>query len=418
MEGKKALIITIGNELLIGQVMDTNSPWIAQQLEVLNIPTSKRLAIPDSETVIIESLDESISQADLIILTGGLGPTKDDLTKNALAKYFRAKLIRNDAVSRHITTLVLQKGRTLTAEIEDQALVPENCTTLQNEIGTAPGMWFEKSGTIIISLPGVPHEMKNIFEKEVIPKLKEKHFGFSRQHRYFLLPGAAETDISRKIASVEDALPSYISLAYLPGMGLLRLRLTGSHENARQLQKELDNFSLQIKTILRNQIAAEKDIPIEAVVGEVLKEKKLKIGFAESCTGGLLANKITNIPGSSAYFNGAIISYANDVKEGLLGVSPETLATQGAVSEETVLQMAQQARKLLKTDIALSVSGVLGPGGGSAEKPVGTVWMAISDKYKTEAKLFHFWFDRLQNKERAANAALGWLYQWLTNNSI
>lgn len=416
MEGRKAIIVTIGDELLMGQVVDTNSSWIAQQLELSGIQTIRRWAIPDNDAVIQQTLADVIALADYSIFTGGLGPTNDDLTKNAMAHYFGSKLVRNEKVYLHILKIFSDRKRTLTQGNEDQALVPDNCTVLYNSIGTAPGMWFEKNEKVVISLPGVPYEMKAIFEQEVLPRIRQNGSGFFRQHRHFLLMNVSETDIAQKIKSIENALPERIKLAYLPGFGGLRLRLTGSGENEEQLRKEIDHLAFEIENTLGNLIAAKEDIPIEEVVGRLLLENQLKLGLAESCTGGLIAHKITNIPGSSAYFNGAIISYDNQVKKDLLNVSGEVLQVHGAVSEGTVCQMAAAARKSLKVDIALSISGILGPGGGSDKKPTGTVWMAIADVHQTEAKLFHFYYDRLLNKERAANTALEWLRKWILNS--
>lgn len=413
MEGKKAIIITIGDELLIGQVMDTNSPWIAQQLELVGIQTIRRWAIPDDVTVIQQSLDEALLLSDYIIFTGGLGPTKDDLTRRAIAQYFGSQLLRNEKAYQHILKIFSDRGRTITKENEDQALVPDNCIVLQNAIGTAPGMWFEKGGRVVLSLPGVPYEMKDIFLKEVIVRIKKNVTGFFRQHRHFLLINVSETDIARKIESVENSLPDYIKLAYLPGFGGLRLRLTGGHSDEKKLSMEMDHFASGIETILGKLIAGKEDLLIEAVIGQLLKDKQLKLGLAESCTGGFIANRITNIPGCSAYFNGGIVCYDNQVKKDLLAVSEEMLRVHGAVSEATVRKMAEQARTLLRVDIALAISGILGPDGGSDTKPVGTVWMAISDETKTEARQFHFYYGRLQNKERAANNALEWMRKWL-----
>lgn len=412
-EGKKAVIISIGDELLIGQVVDTNSVWIAKQLELTGVQVVRHWAVPDEEEAISESLNEAIKIADCILLTGGLGPTRDDRTKKVLAAYFGSRLIRNEAASRHIISLFEKTGRALTAENENQALVPDNCIVLQNAVGTAPGMLFEKEGKKIFSLPGVPFEMKAMFLKSVLPRITSENESYCRLHHHFLLANVSETEIAKTILHIENDLPSYIRLAYLPGASILRLRLTGSHVDAGFLKKMMAEFVDRIRSVLQHQIIAEEPLLLEDLLGKLLLEKKLQIGFSESCTGGLLSHKITNIPGSSAYFKGSVISYANEIKTSLLEVSEDALQTEGAVSEATVRQMANHARKLLEVDIALAVSGILGPDGGSSEKPVGTVWMAIADEEKTEARLFKFRYDRLQNKECAANAALAWLMIWL-----
>lgn len=413
MKAKNAIIITIGDELLIGQVVDTNSTWIARQLEPVGVRTIRRWAVPDEEYAIRTAIDEATKLADYIFLTGGLGPTKDDLTKQVLVTYFGSRLVRNEPSYKHIVAIFERPGRILRPENEDQAMVPDNCTVLQNKIGTAPGMLFEKEGRMIFSMPGVPYEMKAMFKEAVLPKIKAVTQTFGRLHHHFLLVNASETEIARAIQDIENKLPPYIRLAYLPGSGILRLRLTGSHEDAVLLKKEMDALAADIRGVLKEQIIAENGLSLENLVGNLLREKQLQLGFAESCTGGLLGDRITNVPGSSAYFKGSIVSYAYEVKTNLLEVSEDILKTKGAVSEATVRQMAGQARQLLNVDIALAVSGILGPGGGSEEKPVGTVWMAISDRSRTETKLFKFRYDRLQNKERAANAALAWLIGWV-----
>ena len=412
-----AIIITIGDELLLGQVVDTNSSWMAQQLDILGIKTIRRVAIADEPQALKDELNIAIQKAAYVFLTGGLGPTKDDLTKQTLAEYFDTRLVQNDEVLHHIERIFEQSGRTLTLANKQQALLPEKCLVLPNEIGTASGMWFTQSECHVIALPGVPYEMKGIFTEEIIPKIKAQQQNFFHGHRHFLLMNASETVIAKKIADIENQLPNFINLAYLPGIGALRLRLSGGHRDEQLLNAELDKIALQIKNTLGTLIAATEDIVIAAVVGNILKAKNLTLALAESCTGGLIASKITDIPGSSAYFNGGIVCYAYSVKEDLLGVSRQTLEQEGAVSEATVLQLAEQARQSLRTDYALAISGILGPDGGTPDKPVGTVWMAIAGPQGTTAKRFYFRFDRWRNKELAANTALEWLRQSLESDS-
>ncbi|HET8574346.1 MAG TPA: competence/damage-inducible protein A [Edaphocola sp.] len=413
MKQNKAIIITIGDELLLGQVVDTNSSWMAQQLDVLGIKTVRRVAVADEIRPLRDELDAAISQAGYVFLTGGLGPTKDDLTKQALAEYFDTPLVQNDEVLHYIEQIFERSGRVLTLANKRQALLPESCLVLPNKIGTASGMWFHKPECHIISLPGVPYEMKAIFINEVIPKIKARQQAFFRGHRHFLLMNVSETVIAQKIAGIETGLPSFARIAYLPGIGALRLRLSGSHSDERYLNSVLDEAAAQIKAILGTLIAATEDLSIAEVVGGILKDKGLTLGLAESCTGGLIASKITDVAGSSAYFNGGIVCYANAVKENILDVSRQTLEHNGAVSEAAVLQMAICARQRLRTDYALAVSGILGPDGGTEENPVGTVWMAIAGSSGTKAKRFHFRFERRHNKELAANTALEWLRQYI-----
>lgn len=411
-----AIIITIGDELLLGQVVDTNSSWMAQQLDILGIKTIRRVAIADEPQALKDELNIAIQKAAYVFLTGGLGPTKDDLTKQTLAEYFDMSLVQKNEVLRHIEHIFEQSGRVLTLANKQQALLPEKCLVLPNKIGTASGMWFTQSECHIVALPGVPYEMKGIFTEEIVPKIKAQQQNFYHGHRHFLLMNASETVIAQKIADIENGLPDFIRLAYLPGIGALRLRLSGGHSDEQFLNTELDKIAAQIKDTLGTLIAATEDLPIAAVIGKLLKANGLTLGLAESCTGGLIAHKITDIPGSSAYFDGGIVCYAYSVKENLLDVRQQTLEQEGAVSEATVLQMAKQARKNLQTDYALAISGILGPDGGTKEKPVGTVWMAISGPSGTRAKRFYFRFDRWRNKELAANTALEWLRQSLEND--
>lgn len=413
MKHNTAIIITIGDELLLGQVIDTNSAWMAQQLDILGIKTIRRVAIADEVQALKDELDAAIQKAGYVFLTGGLGPTKDDLTKQSLAEYFDTPLVQNDEVLCHIEQIFERSGRKLTAPNKQQALLPESCMVLPNKIGTASGMWFNKSECHIIALPGVPYEMEGIFTDEIIPEIRGQQQMFCNSHRHFLLMNASETVIAKKIESIENRLPSFIRLAYLPGIGALRLRLSGRHPDEQYLNSELDRIAGQIGDTLGALIAATEDLPIAAVVGKLLKAKGRTLGLAESCTGGLIASKITDIPGSSGYFNGDIVCYAYSVKEDLLGVSRQTLEQEGAVSEATVLQLAEQARQGLRTDYALAISGILGPGGGTPGKPVGTVWMAIAGHQGTTAKRFHFCFDRLRNKELAAHTALEWMRQFI-----
>jgi nicotinamide-nucleotide amidase len=402
----QSIIITIGDELLIGQTIDTNSAWIAQQLNKEGIQVKRRIAVGDERNAIMDALDESIPHAQIIFLTGGLGPTADDITKPLLCEYFGGRLIVNETVLSHVKQIFSKRNRPFLERNLKQAEVPDNCQVLFNRMGTAPGMWFEKDGCIIISLPGVPFEMQTIVSEEIIPRLRERFTGNHIIHKTLITVGLGESFIADKIEDIETRLPAHIHLAYLPTPGFVKLRLTTEGSDKASLQNEVDIWSKLIQERLGNHVAATDDVSLEEIAIRTLKEHRLTLGLAESCTGGYVANRITNIAGSSAYFKGSIVSYANEVKEDVLGVSHETLMTVGSVSEETVIQMAEAARKVLNVDIALAISGILGPGGATAEKPVGLVWMAIADKNKTETHEFHFFYDRLRNKELAAHAAL------------
>ena len=401
-----SIIITIGDELLIGQTIDTNSAWIAQQLNKIGINIKRRIAVADEAMAISEALDESIPFADIIFLTGGLGPTADDITKPLLCDYFGGNLVMNETVLQHVQQIFAKRNRPFLDRNSKQAEVPDNCQVLFNRMGTAPGMWFEKDNCIIISLPGVPFEMQTIVSEEVLPRLKERFKGNYIYHKTLMTIGVGESFIAEKIEDIENALPANIHLAYLPTPGFVKLRLTSEGTDKAKVENEVDIRAELIMQRLGNIVAATEDIPLEEIVARAAKEHRITIGLAESCTGGYVANKLTDLAGSSSFFKGSIVCYANEVKENLLKVPKSILETVGAVSQETVIQMAEQARKVLNVDVALSISGILGPGGATAEKPVGLVWMAIVSANRTESKQFNFFYDRARNKEMAANAAL------------
>lgn len=412
----RAIIITIGDELLLGQVVDTNSAWIGQELAKLGIGVAERLAVADEEEAILEAIGRALDKTPLVIITGGLGPTRDDLTKDVLCRYFQSALREDPEVLRHIRAIFDQKGMALLPSNRAQALVPVKARTLFNRMGTAPGMWFEDDGRDVISLPGVPFEMKTILEEEVWGRLREKYSRFSVEYKTLQILGIGESYIAERIRDIEDGLPPYIGLAYLPGMGNVRLRLTGSHSDAPMLRQQLEAITARIEERLGELVAADEDIPVEAIVGRMLAAQGKTLGLAESCTGGYLAHRITNIPGSSAYFKGGIVSYHNAIKTGLLSVPTEVLETAGAVSAETVCQMAKEAIPLLGADLIIAVSGILGPDGGTPEKPVGTVWIALSDGRRTESRRLNLRFDRVENKERIATEAFNWLRLWLQSS--
>jgi nicotinamide-nucleotide amidase len=411
-----SIIITIGDELLIGQTIDTNSAFIAQQLNKSGIQVKRRIAVGDERNAILDALNESIPNADIVFLTGGLGPTADDITKPLLSEYFGGKLTVNETVLAHVKQIFSRRNRPFLERNLKQAEIPENCQVLFNRLGTAPGMWFEKDNCIIISLPGVPFEMQTIVEEEVMPRLTERFKDYYIYHKTLMTVGIGESFIAEKILDIENALPADIHLAYLPTPGFVKLRLTTEGTDKTRMEYEVGVRAQLIQQRLGNYIAATDDISLEEIVANSLTEHRLTLSLAESCTGGYVANKITNLAGSSSYFKGSIVSYANEVKENLLSVTHETLMSVGAVSEVTVKQMAEKAREVLKSDIALSISGILGPGGATDEKPVGLVWMAICNKSITVTKEFHFFYDRLRNKELASNAALDMIRMFIAEH--
>lgn len=412
MEKVFASIITIGDELLIGQVIDTNSAWIAQELNKAGVQIKNRVAVGDVWEDIWNALETERKKASIILITGGLGPTADDITKPLLCEYFGGKMIMDEATLAHVTDIFERiLKRPMIERNRKQAEVPDVCTVLKNERGTAPGMLFEKEGVIFVSMPGVPHEMKWIMTAHVIP-LIEKRFstGFIR-HRTLLTAGIGESFLAEMIQDIETSLPKHIKLAYLPNYGMVRLRLSGTGSDPVQLTNEIAIYFQQLLQRTEKYLVTDDDVPMELVVGNLLKERKQTMTTAESCTGGYIAHLITKHNGSSAYYQGSIISYANKVKEDLLMVPNDILTTKGAVSEDTVKIMAETARKIMKTDYALAVSGIMGPKGGTEQKPVGMVWAAAASEEKTVTQLFQFRFDRSRNIELTAINALNLLRQ-------
>lgn len=411
-----ASIITIGDELLIGQVVDTNSAWMAQELNKAGIWLRRRVAVGDSKEEIINALDEESKHASIILITGGLGPTADDITKPVLCEYFNGKLVIDEGALANVTTIFAKLNRPMIERNRQQAEVPDTCTVIPNKRGTAPGMWFEKNGKVYVSMPGVPHEMKGMMTDYVIPRLQQ-YFTFPFiDHRTLLTAGIGESFIAEKIKDWEGALPPHLKLAYLPNYGMVRLRITGTDSDKARLQNVLNvQFGL-LKDLVKEWMVVGEDLPIQQVVGRLLLERKATVATAESCTGGYIAHLITSIPGSSAYFKGAVVSYANTAKEQLLGVPDQVLESTGAVSEETVRQMVAGAIAALQTDYAVATSGIMGPAGGTVEKPVGTVWIAAGNKEKIIAESFHFRYDRGRNIEMAATYALNMLRKFIQSD--
>ena len=403
-----AEIITIGDELLIGQVVDTNSAWMGQKLNEIGIKVKQITSISDDKTHILTTLAEAQERADIILITGGLGPTKDDITKKTLCEYFQTELIFNEPSFKIIEEIFQARGRVVSETNRLQAFVPANCTVLLNKNGTAPGMWFEKNETIFISMPGVPTEMKSLMETEVIPRLTARYKMAPIVHKTILTQGIGESFLSDLIEKWELALPEYMKLAYLPSAGTVRLRITASGKNESQLRNEVEEQADSLKSLISDHIYGYEDEQLEEIVGKLLIEKGQTLGTAESCTGGFIAHKITSIAGSSNYYLGSIVPYSNDLKTGLIMVNPELIKLHGAVSSEVVSELAERARKLLKTDYCIATSGIAGPTGGSKEKPIGTVWIAISSEKSVKAWKVQLGSNRLRIiKETALHALNG-----------
>jgi len=407
MQITAASIITIGDELLIGQVIDTNSAWMAQELNKAGVKVIRRLAVGDVWNDIWTALDEESKHADIILITGGLGPTADDITKPLLCKYFGGTMKVDEGALQNVKNIFenILKRPLINRNLQ-QAEVPDCCSVLQNKRGTAPGMWFEKMGKIFVSMPGVPHEMKGMMELDVIPQLL-KRFSFPHiVHNTLLTVGVGESFLAEIIQEFEAALPSYIKLAYLPNYGMVRLRLTATGFDAVSINKEVAEQFSSLKTLVQAYLATDKDEPMQQVVAKLLLSNKKTISTAESCTGGYIASLFTAAAGASAYYSGSVVSYSYEAKERLLQVDKNLLETTGAVSEEVVIQMAKGALKNIGTDYTISVSGIMGPDGGSFEKPVGTVWIAVGNQHKIIAQKMRFRFDRQRNIELTAVNAL------------
>ena len=393
----KAEIITIGDEILYGQITDTNTQWISAELDKIGIRTIRKSSIGDSEKAILEIFEESSKRADLVIVTGGLGPTKDDITKKTFCKYFNTELIDHPQAQIDVTAYFQKRGYVLYGTNKSQYQLPANATYIQNTMGTAPGMWFDFEGVIYISMPGVPYEMKGLMTLTILPKLQEHFKTPIIFHKVIRTVGIGESYLAEMIETWEDALPENVKLAYLPSMGNVKLRLTGFGEDLQVVESQVaEQFQKILPTIQEYVYGFGKD-ELEEVVGKILTERKETVSVAESCTGGYLAHQFTKVSGSSAYFVGGILSYDNAVKINQLGVKQETLNTYGAVSEQTVIAMAENVRKLMKTTYGLATSGVAGPSGGTPEKPVGTIWIAISSEKGVIAKQLTLGGSREQN---------------------
>lgn len=404
-----AEIVSVGDELLIGQVINTNAAWLAENLNMSGVRVSRILTLPDERDELISGLTESMERADLVIITGGLGPTRDDITKNVLCSIFDSHLVINHEILNDITVLFRKRGYKMTPLNEKQAEVPHNCIPLHNKLGTAPGLWFEKNGKIVVSVPGVPYEMKELYAEQILPRLKKTLPPGYIIHKTVLTQGVGESFLADMIREWEEKLPENMKLAYLPQPGIVRLRMTATGQDENVLNGQVSDELEKLKNIIGKLAFGYDKDTLEAVIGRMLSETGKTLSTAESCTGGYIAHIITSVAGSSTYYKGSVVSYANEIKTGMLDVREETLIKHGAVSEETVIQMAENIRMKFRTDYSIAVSGIAGPDGGTNEKPVGTIWVAIALPEKTVTKKFLFGDNRMRNIQRAALSALNLL---------
>jgi len=413
-----ASVITIGDELLIGQTIDTNSAWMAQELNKIGVWVKRRVAVGDSREDIWQALDEESKESEIVLITGGLGPTADDITKPLLCDYFGGKMIVNEKVLEHVKNIFIRLKRPIIDRNLKQAEVPDVCEVLMNMRGTAPGMLFRKGKKIYISLPGVPYEMKGIFTDHVL-SLIQKEFQLPYIiHRTLLTAGAGESFIAERIQNWEAKLPEHIKLAYLPNYGLVRLRLTAHGLEKESLEKEVNELFDELQEQVKDIMVVNEDIPLEQALGNLLIEKNKSLATAESCSGGYIAHLLTSVPGSSMYFKGTVVAYSYDAKETILGVNHETLEIKGAVSEETITEMFDGLMRITTAEYGIATSGVMGPTGGTDDKPVGTVWIAYGSREKMIAKRLHFRFERMKNIELTAVNALLLLLQFIKSEEV
>ena len=412
----KAEIITIGDEILIGQIIDTNSAWIAEQFNLHGIEIYQITSVHDDKNHIIEALKNAEEKVDLVILTGGLGPTKDDITKNVLCDFFNTKLVFHEPTFEHIKERFKNRNIDLNKLNRDQALVPEKCTVISNKAGTAPCMWFEKNDTIFVSVPGVPFEMKNLIENEILPRLENNGKTKAIYHKTVLTQGLPESMLAQQIEEWEDALPENIKLAYLPNPMAIRLRLSAIGKDKNQIKELVETEIEKLHKIIPENIFGYDNETLAGVIGEILRKNGKTLAVAESCTGGYISHLITSVPGSSEWYKGGVSAYSNELKQNLLGVSVNSLENHGAVSERVVREMAEGARRNLGTHFAVATSGIAGPTGGTTEKPVGTIWIAVAGPDKTVAEKFVFGDNRERNIIRSSQTALQMLRRLVLNS--
>lgn len=409
----KSEIITIGDEILIGQILDTNSQYISQALNRAGVTVGERTSIGDDAAQIVEALDHALHDYDIVIITGGLGPTKDDITKHTLTRYFGSQLRYDEQVAEHIRTLLARRGIAFNDLNRGQAMVPKCCTVLFNAHGTAPGMWFEREGKVVVSLPGVPFEMKHLMEDEVMPRLHKRFALRAIVHRTMITSGIAESMLAERIAEWENALPNGLKLAYLPAPNVVRLRLSAYEVDGESVRAEIDREFEKLYAIIPANIVGFEQASMQELVHNRLIERKQTLAVAESCTGGAIASLFTAQAGASQYFLCGVVSYSNEAKAEVLGVNPDDIKQYGAVSEQVARQMAEGAKRVAHADFAVSTTGIAGPTGGTAQKPVGTVWIGIATPERSFAVLRDCGTDRSQIISRASAYAVALLYEQL-----
>jgi nicotinamide-nucleotide amidase len=412
----KATIITIGDELLIGQTIDTNSAWMGAELSKSGFDIHRITSIHDRREDILYTLNEVLGKTDIVLITGGLGPTSDDITKQALCEFFNTRLVINVEVFSMIEGMMKHRNFAMNENNRMQAMVPESCRVLKNATGTAPGMWFEKEGTIYISMPGVPHEMKHIMTVHVLPELNKRFTSQVIIHRNIMTYGTFEARLAEILIGFEEKLPENIRLAYLPSSGVIKLRLTATGTNREFLEKTVNDQIKTLYKIIPEFIYGEDEESLEMVIGKLLKTKNNTVCTVESCTGGEIAHLITCVPGSSAYYKGSVIAYSNSIKTQLLGIHNDLIEKHGAVSQEVVQEMAISGRRILDTDYALATSGIAGPDGATETKPVGTIWMAVASSKGVVSEKRTFGNDRVTNIKRFSLAALNLLRRQIIND--
>ena len=406
----KSTIITIGDEILIGQILDTNSRYISQALNRIGVVVTERTSIGDSAEQIVSTLDRALAQSDVVIITGGLGPTKDDITKHTLARYYNSELVYNEQVGSFVEQLLARRGIAFTELNRGQAMVPKCCTVLHNAHGTAPGMWFERDGKVVVSLPGVPFEMRHLIDDSVVPMLAERFELKAIVHRTMITSGIPESILAERIATWEDNLPDVLHLAYLPAPNVVRLRLSAYEVDGQSVRRMIDDEFDKLKGIIPEAIVGFEDATVEQLVHRWMTENGKTLSVAESCTGGAIAAKFTAMAGASVYFNAGVVSYSNEAKRDILGVNMDDIVRYGAVSETVAIQMAEGVRRAGQSDYAVSTTGIAGPTGGSAEKPVGTVWIGVATPKGSFAVLKNCGTDRSQIIDRATAYAIKLLY--------
>jgi nicotinamide-nucleotide amidase len=411
----KAELITIGDEILIGQIVDTNSAWMGQQLNLHGIEVYQVTSVHDNHDHILKAFQEAENRVDLVLITGGLGPTKDDITKKCLCEYFGTELIFYPEVFEHVRAMLSSRNVVVNQLNRDQALLPANCTVLHNSAGTASGMWFERNNTIFVSMPGVPFEMEAIMTEEVFPRLVKLGITQSIVHKTVLTIGLPESMLAEKIEKWESALPEFIKLAYLPSPLMVRLRLSAYGNDKAMLEAEVAKQVKELLIIIPENIFGFDHDNLALVIGHTLVESSQTLSVAESCTGGNIAHFITSNPGSSAYFKGGVVAYSNEIKHRLLDVSLETINEFGAVSQEVAEAMAVGARKVLQADYSVATTGIAGPDGGTDEKPVGTVWIAVAGPSGVKSKMYIFKHNRERNIIRTSQTALNMLRTFILN---